>query len=221
MKIYQLEILAQIFPFLKNNKLLVSEFAQLGFYKTFSAHSSVYTEGDHCHQIVFVLKGEIRIFKAHESGRQITLYEIGPGDTCILNASCILSNIGYPANASCMMNTEVLLLPAAIFKKLLDAYPEFQTYVYTMLSYRLTTVITLLEEVIFNRLDIRLFDYLVEHSDGGILSRTHQSIANDLGTSREVVSRLLKDLQEKETIRRSRNHIQILDFQPDHLQNSR
>jgi len=107
-----------------------------------------------------------------------------------------------------MVKTEVLFLPAAIFKKCLDVYPELQTFVYTMLRYRLTADMTLIQEVIFNRLDNRLFNYLVEHSEDGMLSRTHQSIANDLEPSREVISRLLKDLQERETIRFSRNHIQ-------------
>lgn len=79
-----------------------------------------------------------------------------------------------------MTTTDVLLLPAAIFKKLLDTYPELQTFVYTMLSYRLTAIMTLVEEVLFNRLDNRLFDYLVERSEDGVVSRTHQNIANDL-----------------------------------------
>ena len=143
------------------------------------------------------------------------MYELTAGDTCILNASCILSHIGYPANATCITETEALLLSAPIFKKLILAYPELQNFVYSLLSYRLTEIMTLVEEVLFNKLDKRLFDYLVERSENGIVSLTHQSIANDLGTSREVVSRLLKDLQLKNTIRYGRNRIEILDYQHD------
>lgn len=76
---------------------------------------------------------------------------------------------------------------------------------------------TLVEEIVFNRLDSRLFDYLLERSENGIMTRTHQSIANDLGTSREVVSRLLKDFQARGTLHCSRNHIEIIDFQPAFL----
>ncbi len=212
------QTIAQVFPFLKNNQRLAQEFSEQALFKAFPANTTIYTEGDSCSQIAFVLTGEIRVFKAGASGREITLYEIGPGDTCILNASCIFSNTGYPANALTAERTEVLLLPAPIFKNFLLSYPEIQVFVYTMLSERLTAIMTLIEEVVFNRMDSRLFEYLVERSDNGIISRTHQSIANDLGTSREVVSRLLKDFQAKKTIRCGRNHIEILDYQPGHLQ---
>jgi CRP/FNR family transcriptional regulator, anaerobic regulatory protein len=212
------DTIAQVFPFLKKNPRLVQEFSEHVLSKTLPANVTIYTEGDSCSQIAFVLTGEIRVFKASASGREITLYEIGPGDTCILNASCIFSNTGYPANALTAERTEVLLLPSPIFKNFLQSYAEIQGFIYAMLSERLTAVMTLIEEVVFNRMDNRLFEYLVERSDNAIISRTHQSIANDLGTSREVVSRLLKDFQAKKIIRCGRNHIEILDYQPDHLQ---
>lgn len=211
------ELLAQAFPFLKNNSRLIRDFAEQTLFKTLPPNTLIYAEGDSCGQIAFVLKGEIRVFKASESGREITLYEIGPGDTCILNASCILSNTGYPANALSLVKTEVLLLPAPIFRQLLDTYQEMRLFVYAMLSYRLTSVMSLVEEIVFNRMDNRLFDYLVECSENGIVSRTHQRIANDLGTSREVVSRLLKDFQTRGTLRSSRNHIEIVDYHPAYL----
>lgn len=159
------ELVAQTFPFLKKNSRLVRDFAAQALFKTLPERTRIYTEGDSCDQIAFVLSGEIRVFKANESGREITLYEIGPGDTCILNASCILSKTGYPANAFTPMKTEVLLLPAAEFKRLLDTYQEIQVFVYTMLSYRLTAVMALIEEIVFNRMDRRLFDYLLERSE--------------------------------------------------------
>jgi CRP/FNR family transcriptional regulator len=211
------ELLAQAFPFLKNNSRLIREFAEQGLFKTLLPSTLIYAEGDSCGQIAFVLKGEIRVFKASASGREITLYEIGRGDTCILNASCILSNTGYPANALSLVKTEVLLLPALVFRQLLETYQEMRVFVYTMLSYRLTLVMNLVEEIVFNRMDNRLFDYLVECSENGIVSRTHQRIANDLGTSREVVSRLLKDFQTRGTLRFSRSHIEIVDYHPVYL----
>jgi CRP/FNR family transcriptional regulator, anaerobic regulatory protein len=172
--------------------------------------SRIYTEGDVCPAIAFVLSGEIRVFKIGETGREITLYEIGTGETCILNASCILANTSYPANAIAITDVDVLLIPSADFRRLVTEYDEMREFVFTLLSERLATVMELVEEVAFGRMDERLMDYLVEKSENNVLEATHQKIANDLGTSREVVSRLLKDFERKQHLKLSRNSITLL-----------
>lgn len=202
------------FSFCRHNVKLAEELILQGRLQTLPEKSIIYGEGDNCSAIALVISGEIRVYKSNDAGRELTLYEIGPGDTCILNASCILAGIGYPANAITAAKTEVLLLPAGVFRQLLDTHSELQLYVYTMLSQRLTAIMALIEEIVFNRLDRRLFDYLVERSDNNIVAKTHQNIANDLGTSREVVSRLLKDFALKGIVRGERNVIEILDYNP-------
>ena len=88
------------FPFLKKIPAeLSSSFLTIGYRKQLKNSMQIYWEGDSCHGIAFILSGEIRVYKTGETGREITLYEIGPGETCILNASCILSGLQYPANA--------------------------------------------------------------------------------------------------------------------------
>jgi CRP/FNR family transcriptional regulator, anaerobic regulatory protein len=178
--------------------------------QTVPAGKQIYAEGDACSAIAFVLSGEIRVFKVGETGREITLYEIGPGETCILNASCILSGQAYPANAVAATEVEMLLIPSAAFRRLVDEHEEMRDFVFTLLSRRLSGVMELVEEVAFGRLDERLMDYLVEKSGNNVLETTHQKIANDLGTSREVVSRLLKDFERKNEVRLSRNSITLL-----------
>jgi CRP/FNR family transcriptional regulator len=170
----------------------------------------IYAEGDTCSAIAFVLSGEIRVYKIGESGREITLYEIGPGETCILNASCILAHRSYPANAVAVSDVDVILIPSADFRRLVMEREEMRDFVFTLLSQRLAAVMELVEEVAFGRLDERLMDYLIEKSGDGILESTHQKIANDLGTSREVVSRLLKDFERKQLVRLSRNSVTLL-----------
>jgi CRP/FNR family transcriptional regulator, anaerobic regulatory protein len=202
------------FSFCRNNSKLAEELALQGRMQTLPEKSAIYVEGDSCSAIALVISGEIRVYKSNEAGRELTLYEIGPGDTCILNASCILAGIGYPANAVTAAKTEVLLLPAGVFRQLLDSHSELQFYVYTMLSQRLTAIMALIEEIVFNRLDRRLFDYLLERSENNLVAKTHQNIANDLGTSREVISRLLKDFAHKGIVRGERNVIEILDYDP-------
>jgi CRP/FNR family transcriptional regulator len=206
--------IAQKFSFCRHNSKLAEELALQGRLQTLPEKSVIYVEGDSCSAIALVISGEIRVYKSNEAGRELTLYEIGPGDTCILNASCILAGIGYPANAVTATKTKVLLLPAGVFRQLLDGHSELQLYVYTMLSQRLTTIMALIEEIVFNRLDRRLFDYLLERSENNFVAKTHQSIANDLGTSREVISRLLKDFTHKGIVRGERNVIEILDYNP-------
>ncbi len=174
------------------------------------AGKQIYTEGDACQAIAFVLSGEIRVFKIGETGREITLYEIGPGETCILNASCILAGQSYPANAVSLTDVDMLLVPSAAFRRLVDEHESMRDFVFGLLSRRLSGVMELVEEVAFGRMDERLMEYLVEKSENNVLETTHQKIANDLGTSREVVSRLLKDFERKGEVRLSRNSITLL-----------
>jgi CRP/FNR family transcriptional regulator len=166
-------------------------------------------EGDQCNDFVLMLSGEKRIFKTGGSAREITLYEIGPGDICVLNASCILSDTRLPANASTTCRTDVLLLPAGSFLDMMARYAEMRAFVYGHINAGMASVMALISEIAFGKMDERLKDYLIEKSENGVIRKTHQQIANDLGTSREVVSRLLKDFERQGLTHLSRNSIKI------------
>jgi CRP/FNR family transcriptional regulator len=189
---------------------LLQEFLSGSSRRSVPAGTQFYAEGDACAAIAFVLSGEIRVYKIGQTGREITLYEIGPGETCILNASCILSGASYPANAVTLAPTDVLLVPFQNFRRMVAESEQMRGFVFTIMGQRLTSVMELVEEVAFGRMDQRLLEYLIEKSGDGQLETTHQKIANDLGTSREVVSRLLKDLERKQQIKLSRNAITLL-----------
>lgn len=206
--------LIKIFPvFRSSSEEVVKEILVAGRYQAISAGKQIYNEGDACNGIAFVLSGDIRVYKIGPTGREITLYEIGPGETCILNASCILSGKSYPAHAAAVEDTNLLLVPSADFRRLVDEHALMREFVFTLLSQRLSGVMELVEEVAFGRMDERLKEYLAERSANGMLETTHQRIANDLGTSREVVSRLLKDFERGGNVRLSRNEIVLLkDF---------
>lgn len=177
------------------------------------ADTHLYWEGDSVSAIAFIFDGQIRVYKSGENGREITLYEIGPGETCILNASCILGNNAYPANAVTTAPVDLLLVPAQDFSRILKGYEGMRTFVFSLLSTRLTGVMELVDEVAFGRMDERLTDYLIEKSCDGVLSTTHQKIANDMGSSREVISRLLKELERQGKVALSRNAITLLRLQ--------
>jgi CRP/FNR family transcriptional regulator, anaerobic regulatory protein len=204
------EFVAQ-FPLFRRHSELTAELLAQARRKEVPTRTHLYWEGDSCAGIAFLLSGEIRVYKCGENGREITLYEIGPGETCILNASCILGNNAYPANAETTAASSLILVPSLDFKRLLDSNDTMRTFVFSLLSQRLSEVMALVHEVAFGRLDERLVDYLVEKTADGVLAATHQKIANDLGTSREVVSRLLKDFERQGRVLLARNEIRLMD----------
>ncbi|MEW6718939.1 MAG: Crp/Fnr family transcriptional regulator [Thermodesulfobacteriota bacterium] len=210
MKMGAMEEFVSIFPRFRRDEELVGEILAHARRQAFTPAAHLYLEGDACSGIAFLLAGEVRVYRCGGSGREITLYEIVPGETCILNASCILGNNAYPANAITVSAGEMLLLPAHEFRRLLGRYEAMRSFVYSLLSRRLTEVMELVQEVAFGRMDERLWDYLIEKSGDGILHATHQKIANDLGTSREVVSRLLKDMEREGRISLARNVVRLL-----------
>jgi CRP/FNR family transcriptional regulator len=200
----------EIFPFFqKGSHKLIENILSLSRSMKLPGNMLVKLEGDHCHDFVFMLSGEKRIFKMGGAAREITLYEIGTGDICVLNTMCILSNSPLPANATTMSETEVLLLPARYFLDMTAKYEEMRSFVHFRINLSLVSIMALISEIAFGKLDERLKNYLTEKSEKGTLRKTHQQIANDLGSSREVVSRLLKDFERQDLIVLSRNSLKL------------
>ena len=200
----------KIFPFFRSAPAtLVDSIISLSRYKTLPGNMIVKLEGDLCNDFVFMLGGEKRIYKQGNSDREITLYEIGPGDICVLNASCILSNTRLPANAATINKTDVLLLSSEQFLNMTAKYGEMRAFIHSHLSAGFASIMSLVSEVAFGKMDERLTDYLIEKSENGQLKKTHHKIAQDLGTSREVVSRLLKEFERQGLLSLSRNLISL------------
>jgi CRP/FNR family transcriptional regulator len=176
----------------------------------FQKGQMVFHENDTCTVLGFLLSGDIRVYMLGEEGREITLYDVEPGGTCILNVACILSGTPYPARAMVMQEGDACIMPAADFRRFVDDHAEMRTFVYAGLGGRLISMMKLVEEVAFRRLDERLRKYVMEKNQDGILNTTHQNIANELGTSREIISRLLGELERKGAVSLSRNRIQVL-----------
>jgi CRP/FNR family transcriptional regulator len=126
---------------------LINDILAASLYKEFTESSIIYSDGDECPGIALFLSGEVR----GESGREITLYEIFPGETCILNASCILSHRNYPANAVTLTNGAMLFLPAQAFQILIANYEDMRTFVFSLFSQRFSAMMELIEEITFAR----------------------------------------------------------------------
>ncbi|GIK40597.1 MAG: cyclic nucleotide-binding protein [Chloroflexota bacterium] len=174
------------------------------------AGASICWEGDTCTQLALVLSGAVRVYKVGESGREITLYRIEENESCILTASCILSQTQFPAFAVAETTVQAVLIPASILREWVQQYEVWRDYVFGLMSQRLAAVIATVEEVAFRRVDARIAEFVAnlaeEHQEVKI---THQEIAFELGTAREVVSRILKDFEREKLIALSRGSIMI------------
>lgn len=201
--------LQEHFPSFYQHHPLLQDFVNEGQAVLLPRGHQIYWQGDACQAIAFLFSGTVRVYKCSENGREITLYEIVPGETCILNASCIIGRQGYPANAVTLTECHALLIPAQVFRQMLTDHEPMRTFIYSLLGHRLVEIMELVEEIAFRRMDDRLRDYLLEKSCNGILQATHQIIANDLGTSREVITRLLRDLELRDEVHVSRNEITL------------
>ena len=176
-------------------------------------------EGDLCRSLPLVIDGSVRVYKTAESGREITLYRIESGESCVVTASCIIGERPFPAFAAAETDVRAIMVPAGHFRQLVRDVDAWHDYVFGLLSGKLADVIELVEEVAFKRVDERLARRLVRsaHEDDPekpfTVVATHESIASDLGTSREVVTRLLRDFEEAGWIRRGNRGIEVLDAQ--------
>jgi CRP/FNR family transcriptional regulator len=170
-------------------------------------------EGSACTHLSLITQGSARVYKLGENGKEITLYRIGPGESCVLTASCILSARPFPAFAVTETPVEAVVVPASEVNRWLADSSVWREYIFGLVAQRLANIINVIEEVVFRRMDQRIATYLLKNTDNQstTLQATHQEIASDLGTSREVVSRILKDLESCSLIHSSRGAITIID----------
>lgn len=168
----------------------------------------LFDAGQPCPGFPLVLAGTVRVIKAAPNGRELPLYRIFPGESCILSSGCLLGGQPYSARGIAEVDTELRLLPSALFDELM-ATPAFREFVFKLFAERMADLMALVEEVAFRKLDQRLAALLLGR--GQTLHRTHQQLADELGSVREMVSRLLKGFAEQGLVRLGREQIEILD----------
>lgn len=161
-----------------------------------------------------MLEGQIRVQQISAGGREIVLYRIGPGESCILTTACLFSHRPYPAMGITETAVKAISLPKSVFDQLIGQSGLFREFVFNAYGNRLTDLLTLVEEVVFTRLDIRLARKLLDlgkHTQ--IIHITHQTLATELGSAREVISRALKEFALRGWIRRGSGQIEIIQMQ--------
>lgn len=176
------------------------------------ADMAVFREGDQCSNFLLVIDGAVRVQKLSESGREIVLYRVEEGQSCILTTACMLGGKQYSAEGYTETEVHAVALPHQAFQRALHGSRCFREFVFGVYAERVTELLLLIDAISFGRVDQRLVGYLLEHADGnGSLALTHQELARELGTAREVVSRLLKEFERRGLVQLGRGRIGIQD----------
>ena len=162
-----------------------------------------------CRGFPLLLEGTIRVSKSAANGREILLYQVDPGQACLLSGGCLLGHADYTATAVAESDVELVSLAPETFHQLLLAHEPFRRFVFGMYGERLAEVMELVEEVAFRQLDVRLAQLLIHR--GPVIETTHQKLAVDLGSVREIVSRLLRNFEARGWVRLERERITVLD----------
>ena len=174
------------------------------------AGQKAFRPGQACSAFLFVTAGSVKVSTVTETGRELLLYRVGPGETCVLTTACLLSSSDYDAEGTAEAGTAALALPRPVFEELLAQSPGFRRFVFSSYGERLRDLIGLVQEVSQRHVDRRLARFLFDRAAGPI-AMTHQEIATELGTAREVVSRLLKQFAGDGLISMERRQILVDD----------
>ena len=176
------------------------------------AGKSIFGPGHVPDNLLFLLSGVVRVFQTSESGREIVLYRVEAGQSCVLTTACLLAHEAYSAEGIAETEVSAIALPRATFDALVSQDEAFRDFVFSAYARRITDLFRIIDEVAFGRIDIRLANRLVRLSDeNDDLAITHQGLATELGTAREVVSRQLTEFQKRGWIEQSRGRVHILD----------
>ena len=173
------------------------------------AGSVLFDADQPCRGFPLLIEGSIRVTKAAPSGREILLYRVEPGQGCILSGGCLLGHADYSAKGTAETDVVLLSIPGGLFHDLLLESEPFRRFVFGMYGERLAEVMQLVEEVAFRRLDARLAQLLIRR--GPVVQATHQALADELGSVREIVSRLLRGFEERGWVRLERERVTVLD----------
>lgn len=169
-----------------------------------------YSEGMPCNAYVMRLSGQSRVYKMSSSGREILLYRVGEGETCVITTTCILGSSDYPASTIVEQPIRDVILPKVAFNQLMIDSPVFRRFVMENYGALISDLIVLLDEVAFQSLDARLAKLLLDVKSDTI-TRTHQQMADELGTAREVISRQLKRFEQKGWLTLGRGEVTLLN----------
>ncbi len=179
---------------------------------TLPVGTRIYGPGQAPDSYLLMLEGTVRVQQVSDTGREIVLYRIAAGESCALTTACLMGYEDYLAEAIAEENVRAVAVPRATFDDMIARSPLFRRFVFTAFSARVTELFRIIDQVAFARLDIRVAYKLLELSHGvETLATTHQQLASELGTTREVVSRIMGEFQRRSWIASTRGTTTIID----------
>ncbi len=177
-----------------------------------AAGTKVFAPGQGCDNYFLIVNGVVRVQQLSETGREIVLYRVGGGETCVLTTAALLAHEAYAAEGIAETDVQAIVVPRQVFDTLIDTDPKFREFVFKSYATRIVDLLLLVEEVVFHRVDVRLAERLLAQRDSkGVVKMTHQELAVELGTAREVISRQLKEFKRRGWLRLERGAIVLTD----------
>lgn len=192
---------------------LLKEIQDHSFTKIYETGEVLFNEGDFVKNLPIVLSGSLKIVRISEEGKEIYIYSIQPGESCLMSFLGAISHEKSKVRAVAEEKTELLLIPSDIAAKWIDQYPSWNRFILQLYNKRLEELLDTINAIAFQKMDQRLLELLLRRQKAsGIkeITVTHQQLADELGTYREVVSRLLKQLEKNKKVQLGRNKITIL-----------
>jgi CRP/FNR family transcriptional regulator len=194
---------------------LVSEVEELGEFKIFPADEILMRKGQFIRSTMLVLNGLIKVYREDDEGGEFLMYYLKPGEACALSMVCAAKHEASPIMAKTVTETEVVLVPVDIMSEWVSKYKSWYQFVIETYRSRFDELLLTLDNVAFRSMDERLEFYLKRAQDAqkkNLIDISHQEIANELNTSREVISRLLKKMEQKGRLKLHRNVIEIINI---------
>jgi len=177
-----------------------------------SEGTRIFGPGDTPAGMLFLMEGTIRVHQLSESGRDIVLYRITAGESCIMTTACLFTHHSYMTEGVAETDVTAAEVPRRVFENLVSESPEFRDFILSAYSHRIVDLFQVIDHVVFGRMDLRMAERLVKIADeSGVARITHQEMADELGTAREVVSRLLNEFRKNGWITSGRGQIKLLD----------
>lgn len=192
---------------------LVEELAEKGHYSELKEGEVLMSPGGYIRSVPIILSGTIKILRMDEDGREILMYYLGSGESCAMSLTCCLNAKRSEVSAVAEEKTEIILLPVQNVEEWITKYPTWRSFVFQTYQRRFDDLLATIDGVAFQKMDERLWNYLQRKAQltaSKAVGTTHEEIALELGTSREVVSRLLKQLEKLGRVRLSRNRVELV-----------
>ena len=183
--------------------------------RKYSAGDIIHNGSGDCFGLFVIKSGQVRAYIISEGGREITLYRLFARDICIFSASCIMKNIQFDVFIEALSDAETFLIPTPVFKELNKSSKAVTDFTAQLIASRFSDVMWLLERALFTSFDKRLASFLAEQcgiSGNNTVNMTHEKIASNLGTAREVVTRMLKYFQTEGMVKLSRGKVTVTDM---------